>query len=336
MGNVVITNKGYAVTPSFFERYAGRGYPNSLVNVGSCRSIYNGSLAATLFAHGAQAITGFSGYVETHWAKEKVIEVFEGAVGSGLIGQYFISGEDPSNPGTHWHLFGAGNLSLSNSEIINGSFETGDATGWTADGDGRVITKLGSSIPVGGKFMGLLSTGLGFTVQTGSLEQDFCIPADKTEVQVYWKFFSEEFKEYCGSQFQDTFSAVLTGGGGQLTVVDTKVDDLCGYTDGSCGSCSAPVSCDTECMGGSACTFDSNTGLCSGSYPCNCGKYYKGLTPSDVAFDQGGVFNILWQKTIKNVQALAGAGKVNLRLYSSDTGDSIFDTVILVDSVEFR
>ncbi|MEC9073197.1 MAG: hypothetical protein VX938_12475, partial [Myxococcota bacterium] len=26
MGNVVITNKGYAVTPAFFERYAGRGY----------------------------------------------------------------------------------------------------------------------------------------------------------------------------------------------------------------------------------------------------------------------------------------------------------------------
>lgn len=336
LGRVVMTNKGYAMTPAFFDAYAGRGFPNTLVNIGACRSLYNGSIASSFFANGAKSITGFSGYVDSDFAKDKVVEMFEGAVGSGQVGVSHTAGEDPANPGTHWRLFGAGNLDLSNAEIINASFETGDTTGWTQDGDGRVVTQLGSSGPVAGKFMGLLSTGLGFTVQTGSLEQDFCIPADKNEVQIYWKFFSEEFKEYCGSQFQDTFQAVLIGAGGQLTLVDTKIDDLCFYTDGSCSGCSNPSACDFECMGGSGCEFDETLQTCSGTYNCQCGKFFVGLTPSDVQFDQGGVFNTFWQKTVKNVTALAGAGKVTMRLFSSDTGDSIFDTVLLIDDIEFK
>jgi hypothetical protein len=336
LGRVIITNKGYAMTPAFFEEYSVGGYPDNLVNLGACRSLYNGSLAATFFAHGSQAITGFSGYVQSEWARGKVTELFEGAVGQGLVGQSHSGGQDPDNPGTYWRLLGAGNLDLSASEIINASFEDGDTTGWRRDGDGRVISQLGGSTAVHGKFMGLISTGLGFTVQTGSLEQDFCIPADKTEVQVYWKFFSEEFLEYCGSQFQDTFQTVLIGAAGQLTLVDLKVDDLCGYGDGNCGSCPNPIACDVNCMGGSGCKIDPQTGICGGSYPCDCGKYFVGLTPSDVQFDQGGVFNVLWQKTTKNIQPLAGAGKVTLRMFASDTGDSIFDTVILMDAIEFK
>ena len=119
-------------------------------------------------------------------------------------------------------------------------------------------------------------------------------------------------------------------------MVDVKVDDICGYGDGSCNACANPIACDFECMGSAGCSYDDNLGTCTGAYPCECGKYYTGLTPSDVGFDQGGVFNILWKKTTKNIQALAGAGRVKLRLFASDTGDSIFDTVILVDSIEFN
>ncbi len=336
LGRLVLTNKGYAMTPSFFEAYAGAGYPNSLVNLGACRTFWNGSLATTLFAFGAKAITGFSDYVDSNWARAKVTKLIEGSVGQGMVGHAHDGGRDPSNPATAWRILGATNLDLSSSDIINASFETGDTTGWRRDGDGRVISQLGSSAAVHGKFMGLVSTGLGFTVQTGTLEQDFCIPESRTEIEVYWKFFSEEFKEFCGSSFQDTFQVTLTGAAGKLTVVDVKVDDLCGYSDGSCGSCANPVACDEVCMGTGGCKADINTGLCTGTYPCNCGKYFVGLTPSDVSFDVGGVFNVLWQKTVKNIQALAGAGKVNLRIYATDTGDSIYDTAILVDAIKFN
>ncbi|MFT7581836.1 MAG: hypothetical protein ACI9MR_003514, partial [Myxococcota bacterium] len=61
-GRVAITNRGYAMLPSFFEARSGRGYPSSFVNIGACRSLYNGSLASALYASGARGITGFTGY----------------------------------------------------------------------------------------------------------------------------------------------------------------------------------------------------------------------------------------------------------------------------------
>ena len=113
--------------------------------------------------------------------------------------------KDPDSPDNRLRLFGANNLDIMNADIINPSFENGDLTGWTKKGDGRVISKLGISTPVHGKFMGVISTGLGFTVQTGEISQNFCIPGDKSGFKFYWKFFSEEFKEWCGSAYQDTF-----------------------------------------------------------------------------------------------------------------------------------
>lgn len=340
-GRVLITNKGYAMTPAFFQEYGqtlgGRGYPKSLVNLGACRSMYNGSVAATLFANGASAITGFSDTVDSQWAGEKVIEMFDGSVGVGQIGVSHSGGTDPAHPGTHWRILGAGNLDLSRSEIINGSFESGEATGWRREGDGRVITQLGVVGPPQGKFMGVISTGLGFTQKLGLLEQDFCIPEDKNTVEIYWRFFSEEFLEYCGSSYQDTFQAVLKSGGQQITVVDLRVDDLCGYGDGSCSSCQNPTPCHPDCMGKAGCELDEATMTCVGNYPCQCGKFFYGLVPATIGFDQGGVYKTAtWLKTTKNIKAFAGQGKVTLTLSSSDTGDSIFDTVILLDAIKFN
>jgi len=201
LGRVVLTNRGYAVTPAFFTAYRGRGYPQSLINLGACRTFYNGSFAAALYASGARAITGFSDYVSSSFAREKVLELFDDFGGGGVLGQHFRAAEDPEHPGAYWRFFGATNLDVSQAEIVNGDFETGDTIGWTAHGDGRVVTQLGSTTAVGGKFVGLVSSGLGFTVEEGTLEQTFCIPADKVQIEFYWKMFSEEFKEFCGEQY---------------------------------------------------------------------------------------------------------------------------------------
>jgi len=148
--------------------------------------------------------------------------------------------------------------------------------------------------------MGLISTGMGFTPQVGELYQTFCVPEDKFEMSFYWKFYSEEFKEWCGSSYQDTFQGTLEGDEGMITFVDANVDALC------------PPE---ECFG--------------------CGGQYDGLIQSDVIFDQGGVWNTHWRKASNNVQALAGAGAVTLRFFSTDMGDSIYDTVILLDTIKF-
>lgn len=335
-GRLVLTNRGYAMTPAFFDAYAGRGLPNSLINLGACRTMFNGNLAVTLLAHGAAGVTGFSGYVQSAWARERVLELIEPAIGQGTVGAAMKAAEDPNQPGTWWMHLGASTLTLAQSEIVNAGFERGDTTGWNRDGDGRVVSKLGAVTPREGKFMSVLSTGLGFTVSTGTLDQSFCVPADKTSIELSWKFYSEEFREFCGSPFQDTFQAVLVGEVGTITLVDIKVDDLCGYTDGDCGPCPAPNSCSFDCMGTPACAVDTVTQQCSGAYNCQCGKYFVGLSESDVGFDKGEVFHTHWQRTVRDVSALAGSGPVTLRLFATDQGDSIYDTAILVDDIRFK
>jgi len=319
-GRVVMGDKTWGVTGPFVSRHAKIRFPNSLVYLGACRSVYNGTIAAEYFAAGAKSVAGYSNYTKNDYAYTSGKSVFEQMLLNGdLSGSaaYEVPKSDPDSPDNRLRLFGANNLDIMNADIINPSFEAGDLTGWTKNGDGRVISKLGISTPVHGKFMGIISTGLGFTVQTGEISQNFCIPGDKSGFKFYWKFFSEEFKEWCGSAYQDTFQATLTGNQGKLTLINVKVDDLCFYDDGSCANCPNP-----------------------GKSNCECGSQYLGLTGSDVNFDMGGVFNVQWHANHKNmpkgdwdITPFAGAGPVELKFFSSDAGDSIYDTVILIDSV---
>ena len=168
-----------------------------------------------------------------------------------------------------------------------------------------MITTLGATIAVDGKFMGLVSTGLGFTTTSGQLQQDFCIPADKTEVSFYWKFYSEEFLEWCGSSFQDGFIGKLESDANVVTVVDVNIDGLC--PPNQCGGC-----------GGDAAFWNVE------------------LVPSDVSFDQGGVYNGEWINSTANISTLAGTGPVSMTYFATDVGDSIYDTVILVDDLVFE
>ena len=315
-GRAILSDTNWGITGEFIAAHAQRRFPNSLVYLGSCRSMYNGTLAAEYAAAGALAIAGFGGYVTNEFASTSGKTFFNAMLDDEeLTGGAWFTGkaEDPEYKGSWFRMFGAKNLNIMNADLINASFETGDLTGWSRDGDGRVISKLGISIPVHGKFMSIISTGLGFTVQTGEIVQDFCIPGDKSTMQFYWKYYSEEFKEWCGSQFQDTFEATISNDVGQLTLVSAKVDDLCHYNDGSCASCPDP-----------------------GVGNCECGGQYVGLIPSDVSFDQGGVYNIQWQLAEKDITPLAGEGPVKLKFFSTDAGDSIYDTVILIDSIVFK
>jgi hypothetical protein len=306
-GRVAIGNGTYAVLPSFFERYGRAGMPDSLVYLGACRSAYNGTLAAALLGAGARAIAGYTGYVSSKFAGEKGRAFFQALVDEGKVtGAAFPPDtEDPDNAGSRFTLIGSTELTVTNAVIVNEGFERGDLTGWSSDGDGRVITKLGITKPVSGKFMGIISTGLGFTVQTGLIEQTFCIPAAIYGFSFYWKFYSEEFHEFCGSQYQDTFQArFVTPIGQELEVVNVAIDDLCDPND------------------------------CSGC--CEAGKCV-GLVPSDVQFDIGDTHVVpKWQKAKVDISQFAGKGPITLSFFATDKGDSIYDTVILIDSLKFQ
>lgn len=311
-GRLVMGPDSYGVIPSYIKHHARQSrLPNSLAFLGSCRSMYNGSFASVLFGLGAKTIVGFSNYVTNEFAFNTAQTFMEGLASDAEIsGDAFAAvenTEEVDGNSAEARLFGAKNLSISNADIVNASFESKDTTGWTRDGDGRVISSLGGTIPVDGKYMGLLSTGLGFTQEVGQLQQKFCLKSDVTEVSFYWKFYSEEFLEFCGSSFQDAFTATLKNDDNQVTIIDVAIDDICPATEcGGCGSAAA--------------------------------EYNITLIPSDVSFDQGGVYQGDWVKSTANVSNLAGEanGPVTFTYFTSDTGDSIYDTVILVDKLSFE
>ncbi|MBM4353123.1 MAG: hypothetical protein FJ109_04900 [Deltaproteobacteria bacterium] len=303
-GRVVMGPSRYGILPSFVREHQGRGYPDSVVYLGACRSLWNGTLAMEFYAAGAKAVAGYSGYVTTAFAYQAGAKFY-----SALVEEMKHTGDcfpekpvtDPDNPGSHLRLLGAVNLNATNSDLINPSWETGNLTGWQSSGDGRVVTRLGITVPVEGKFMSLISTGMGYTPQVGEIFQTFCIPEGKSEMSFYWKLYSEEFKEWCGSIYQDTFEATLEGEEGTVTFVSASIDSLC------------PPQ---QCQG--------------------CGSQFDGLLQADVIFDQGDVWMTQWRKAQGNVFALAGLGAVTLRYFVTDKGDSIYDTAVLLDTIKLK
>jgi hypothetical protein len=127
------------------------------------------------------------------------------------------------------------------------------------------------------------------------------VPEGKTVMSFYWKLASEEFKEWCGSKFQDTFEASLEGDAGVVSFVDANIDVLC-----------PPEECAT------------------------CGSQYDGLLMCDFVLDQGGCWMTAWRKAEQNVAQLVGTGAVTLRYFVTDIGDSVFDTVVLLDTIKFK
>lgn len=306
-GRVVMGDEHYGVTPEFLGHYAEREkFPDSLIYLGACRTLFNGTLAAELFAAGAKAVAGYTNRVTNLFAFKQGSQLFSRMVEQGMsTGEaYGVGAQDPDNKGSYFRLFGARNLGISDYHLLNISFETGDLTAWTREGDGRVITKLGAASPIDGKFMGIISTGLGFTVDIGSATQRFCIPSNAKTLSFYWKYYSEEFLEFCGTPYQDAFQATLTDSRGtRHELVSLKVDDLCPETK-----------CDA----------------CKGLFP---------LTKADVSFDKGDVYMTDWQKAEFDVSDLVSEGRATnaiLKFFCTDTGDSIYDTAVLVDRIAFE
>jgi len=217
-------------------------------------------------------------------------ELFENLLAGQSLADAFTP--DQSDGQAAFTLDGDPAMTLATGPIVNRSFEVqsgflASVAGFTVAGDGRIIGNLGITTPTDGVRMALVSTGLGLTTQSGSFSQEVCLPPlppGKTTMKIEydWNFFSEEFLEYCGSQYQDFFQVSF----GDTVLQSTKVDDLC------------------------------NEG---------------GLIHDDVAFDKGDVYRTGWRTQSVDVTALAGT-TATLAFAAGDVGDSIYDTVILVDN----
>jgi len=191
--------------------------------------------------------------------------------------------------------------------LKNGGFESYFLK-WTTGGDARVITQLGSGdeaiTPVEGERMAIITTG------TGSGESAFLAGSNESFIQhtvrllnlnthltFSYNMISEEVTEYVGSQFDDAFAvyAILYDG--------TKVELLRNSINTATWKDSASEQLTSiNFPGGDNTTYQTGWNFCD-------------IDLSDLGINPLTIDSIVFAVT--------------------DVGDSAFDTVVLIDDVEF-
>lgn len=292
LGRMAVMRGGAAAVLPAFVAHHSSGLPGSLVLLAIDNATANGTLASAFLQLGATTVLGFDGFVDPGFAHDRSIELFTALLGGATVGDVFVPGQtDGSTPPATYTMAGSPETSINTDVIVNGSFEfasgfLASVTGFDVVGDGHVVRNLGTWLPTRGERMALVSTGLGLTKAVGTFEQTVCIPplppgATKLTLSYDWNFFSEEFIEYCGSQFQDSFEVDFD----ETILQSTKIDDLCDV-----------------------------------------------VVPDPIAFDRGDVYTTGWLSQAIDVTPFAGT-TTSLQFGARDVGDSIYDSVILVDDV---
>lgn len=297
IGNVMpiphLGKKIWAIKPSFITTY-NLSYPNSIIYNGSCESAHNNTMANAFLTRGANNYFGFSETVKSWFDRDMANQLFPALVNETKpVGEAFVAGQhDNNDPAAYFVMLGNAETYYTSS-FLNGDLEEGNLSGWNVVGDGRVITQLGFIDPYAGGFMAVISTGLGFTDQMGSMSQNFCVPEDVTTLSLQWNFLSEEFLEYVGSQYQDYF---------QIAILDEDLNETV--------------------------LFYKTIDMINDEYPLS-------LVSPEIVFDVGDVYGTGWQYSEFDISAFAGQS-VTLVLSSGDVGDSIYDTVILMDEISLE
>ena len=304
-----VVNKGdvYKLYAAYISNLPGT-FSQSVILANFCGSDQTPPLKDAFIGKGAKTYFGYTNTVNGGFCVAVARDVFttlaKDRKKTSEVSK--INTNDPQAPNATLKIEGSGDMRYA-FELVNGNFEKG-MLGWTKAGDGRVISQLGSLDTGEGLYMGIISTGLGYTTETGSISQTFTVPNNANTIDFEWNFLSEEFCEFIGTQFQDWFEVVLKSEEfGEEILFSRSVDGIAGE------------------FGASGVTEENPEGL-PGSL--------TGVSP-DVVFDQGGVFMTGWQPASYNISGYRNKC-VTLILRSSDVGDSIYDTAILLDDITIK
>ena len=304
-GKVANKQDVYAIRAPFISDLANT-FPNSVIFNGSCESTINADLGNAFLGKGAKVYYGFSKVVHAGFCSKMADTVVKRlAKDLKTSDEAFMTGQsDPGEPNAVYQKIVKGTDVVHYPDsLINGDFEYGKITGWTKTGDGRVISQLGSVGPTGGSYMGIISTGLGFTTATGRISQTFTIDKAQTTLKIHWNFLSEEFLEYIGSQFQDYYKVVIKTSDGVEHILMSKTIDQIAADFGA-------------------------------SNPPPVAGNLISVSPG-IVFDRGGVYMTDWQTSTFDVTPYQGK-RVTLILAAGDVGDSIYDTAILLDDITIK
>lgn len=315
--NIVIAQNGaektrkdvYGINASFLGDIAGT-FPNSVILNNSCESTKSDDLQNAFINKGAKTYYGYDKVVSSGFCVTNADTLTKRlAKDLKTTGDAFMAGSDPGSKHAAFQMKGQNDIRFPD-DLINGDFEFGKLQGWTKAGDGRVISKLVTQNPTGGKYMGIISTGLGFTTATGKIYQTFTVRQNQSTLTVKWNFLSEEFLEFINSSFQDYFTVTIKDDKGAETVLLSRTID--------------GIAADF----GAKKYYDENNVLVL--EPGNLKKVSPGIK-----FDRGDVYMTDWQTSTFNVGAFKGK-RITLSLSAGDVGDSIYDTAIILDDISLQ
>lgn len=212
----------YTITSKFINNLSGT-FPQSVIFNASCEGTKTMKLYNAFTNKGAKTYLGFSKVVGSAFARDMCSQFFQKLmVQIKTTGESFTSGQsDPNFEHAVFEMLGSDDMYFP-MDLINGDFEMGNMTGWTRYGDGRVITQLGFLDADEGFYMGIISTGLGYTEASGSIAQSFRVGPNESTLSLRWNFLSEEFMEWVGSVYQDTYSIKIVD---SLNVYHTIVSE---------------------------------------------------------------------------------------------------------------
>ncbi|MCB0727873.1 MAG: choice-of-anchor L domain-containing protein [Ignavibacteriae bacterium] len=301
IGAVNVIADIYAVRFPYISSLTGT-FPNSVILNNSCESTKNPDLGNAFLGKGAKTYYGYDKVVSSGFCVTIADSVTKRlAVDNMTTSQAFFAASDPGSHHANFQMkVGNNDLKFSNA-LLNNDFEEGTINAWTKGGDGRVISRLGFVNPAQGNFMGIISTGLGYTTSSGSISQCFAILNNQSTLTLKYNFLSEEFLEYIGSQYQDFFEIKLLLPNGSNVVLYRKTIDQIAAQFGA---------------------TQQEPGMLVSVSP-------------DIVFDVGGVYMTGWDNLSFDVTAYRGQ-TVTLVLSAGDVGDSIYDTAILLDVISVQ
>ena len=183
-------------------------------------------------------------------------------------------------------------------------FEGGNLAGLTTIGTPTVLGSFGVESPPEGAYM--LDLDNGSELDDDAVIIQTCAPPGTATLHFLWRLYSEEFVEFCGSEYQDFFRVTLgyeatEGDESAHTVVFSRsIDELC-----------PADACFT------------------------CGAQHVGLVESDIDFDQGDAWATPWvaENLIIGGVLPPGGSVITMTFEVGDAGDAIYQTHVLVDEI---
>ena len=315
----------YWVFPSFFNYYySGNKINDAIVYMGMCLGFGEGNttdytLGKALTDSGAAIALGYRESVYTYYnvamAEEIVNQLIDGkTIGESINEAMKVNGKDDvtwgqknniNEPGKKKAVLqSTGNKEkiLFNTGILNGSFEESaniSTSKWSNVGDARILQKLAELKPVDGSRMAIITTGL------GSAEESYINGTEGSSIYQY-------FKVPVGTKSL-TFSYDIISEEPMEYVGSMFDDKFVAELLDEKGNVITQL------------TFES----------VNTSQWYE---IDGINFDGGDntTYHTKW-KTVTNKEISKYSGKfVTLRFSVWDTGDSIYDTAVLIDSVSLK